>query len=157
MIISKFRDHLELSKYFFDHITETVMSTQRPGAPRPIKWIKSKPRSRRRVSLVTDRGVKLSFTYNQVKDNLVPPPAEAVRAHIEPPGLGDISPANAYVLFSDVDQCSQYFPAGTTLQQALEFAKRGLALKPENIRILDTVTGKIHKVVATQRVVYSLG
>lgn len=155
MTISKFRDHLKLSKYFFDHDRDVVMSTQRPGEPRPIKWAIVYSQRCRRVSLVNDRGEKTSLTYNQVMANLVDVPV--TKGPAAGPVLGEIAPTNAYVMYSDADRCSQYFFAGTTLQQALDkFAKRGLHLKPENIRILNTVTGKIHKVVATQRVVYSL-
>ena len=61
--------------------------------------------------------------------------------------LTSISPTNDYIMFSVVDQASQYFFAGTTIADALaRFGRRGVVIAPKDIRILDVTSNKVSMV-----------
>ena len=151
MAIQKFRDPV-LKDYFFDTQADQVFSTK-SGSAKPMKW--SQPRSwyPKRVGMVTNRGYKVSYTYDQIKSMLMP--AEQPKS-FQPQAITNdlrlLKPEFEYVMFSIQNRCSQYFYAGTSVQEALDrFAKRGECIRNEDVRILDPRTGKVSK-LGVQRV-----
>lgn len=147
MAIQKFVD-AGLSKYYFDTDLDCVMSTQ-SGQPRAMKWSQARSWYPKRVGMVTSRGYKVSYTYDQIKRMLV---AEPVReAKIQQPlaitnDLSLLRPAHEFIMYSIKNRCSQYFYANTSVQEALDrFAKRGECIRNEDVRILDPRTGKVSK------------
>lgn len=140
MAIRKFQRD-DLRKYYFDTSADCVMSLQ-TGDPRRMKWVTPYPGSPRRVSMVTDRGFKVSYRYDQIMDMLRPVDVAVDRANNT--DLSTIKPTVDYVLFSTKNRCSQYFFANTSIQEALDrLARRGERVAPEDVRILDTVTGRV--------------
>ena len=64
-------------------------------------------------------------------------------------GLDQIKPSFPYVLFSQKNQCSQYFFAGTSLQEAFDrLAKRGEYVDVKDARILNVLTNTVTTIKA---------
>jgi hypothetical protein len=139
MTIQKFANP-ELADYYFDSSKDVVMSTK-SGTPRPMTWTTRPGWYSKRVGMVTTRGRKVSYTYAQIKNMLVPTDKADGRATSD---LAAIKPDFEYVMFSVRNRCSQYFYAGTSVQEALDrFAKRGERIQNQDIRILNPRTGKV--------------
>jgi hypothetical protein len=142
MTIQKFRDQ-DLSAYFYDTQADQVFST-RSGQPKAMKWSQTRSWYPKRVGMVTNRGYKVNYTYDQIKKMLAP--AEVVQPVAITNDLSLLKPNFEYVMFSIQNRCSQYFYAGTSVQEALDrFAKRGECIKSQDVRILDPRTGKVSK------------
>lgn len=157
MAIQKFQDPA-LSKYYFDTDTDTVMSLH-SGSPRPMKWVKPNHWSPRRVGMVNDRGFKVSYRYDQIKNMLKPAErvVDAAGAVSGVDGLAMIKPTVDYVVFSTKNRCSQYIFAGTSIQEALDrLARRGERVAHEDVRILNTQTGKVQKLGIKTITAYTL-
>ena len=169
MALRKFRDPA-LANYYFDTATDCVISTY-SGQSRPMKWSQAYPGAPRRVSLTTIRGTKISYRYDQIKAMLLPTVGPHMAAPIEVPrrvadaaaasdafnGLASIKPNVDYVLFSVKNRCSQYFFANTSIQEALDrLARRGEHVAHDDVRILNTVTGKVQKLGTKTITTYTL-
>jgi hypothetical protein len=167
MAIRKFIDD-KFDGYYFDTELDAVVSTKK-GQPKPLAWsikaaggLRTLPhnapsydRSARLVALIPTHGWRVIYTYNQIIKMLHPSSAAEVDTGI--PGLADIKPNYEYVVFSVANRCSQYFYAGTSIQDALGmFAKRGITLNPKEIQILNPATGKISKMEIKTVETYSL-
>lgn len=168
MAIQKFRDPA-FTNYYFDPVNDCVISIY-SGQSRPLKWSRAYPGAPRRVSLTTTRGTKLSYRYDQIKALLIPA-KPTLAAPIEVPrrvanaaaasdafnGLASIKPNVDYVLFSVKNRCSQYFFANTSIQEALDrLARRGEHVAHDDVRILNTVTGKVQKLGTKTITTYTL-
>lgn len=71
--------------------------------------------------------------------------------------LCKIAPSFPYVLYSEKNQCSQYFFANTTIGQALALmGKRGENIAVDDIRILNIDTRVVNKVSAKRSFEYTL-
>ena len=156
MSIQKFRDPV-LKDYFFDTQADQVFSTK-SGSARPMKWSQARTWYPKRVGMVGKNGYKVSYTYAQIKSMLMP--AEQPKS-FQPQAITNdlrlLKPDFEYVMYSIRNRCSQYFYAGTSVQEALDrFAKRGECIRNEDIRILNTQSGKISKLVPQQVVTYAL-
>lgn len=93
-----------------------------------------------RVTMMGKTGLRSAFTRSKIQNFLVEVPKQKNE-------LSSIAPVNDYVMFSVVDQASQYFFAGTTIADALaRFGRRGVVISPKDIRILDVVTNKVSMV-----------
>ena len=151
MAIQKFRDQ-DLSAYFYDTQADRVFST-RSGKTKPMKWSQTRTWYPKRVGMVTNRGYKVSYTYDQIKSMLLPQEqTKTFQAQAITNDLRLLKPDFEYVLFSTANRCSQYFFAGTPVQEALDrFAKRGECIKNEDVRILNTQSGKVSR-IGVQRV-----
>lgn len=170
MAIQKFRDPA-FANYYFDPVNDCVISIY-SGQSRPLKWSRAYPGAPRRVSLTTTRGTKISYRYDQIKALLIPAKptlAAPVRASqrvadvaAKPAsnafnGLDTIKPNVDYVLFSVKNRCSQYFFANTSIQEALDrLARRGEHVAHDDVRILNTVTGKVHELGVKTITTYTL-
>lgn len=159
MAIRKFQD-VSLNKYYFDTDRDVVMSLQ-SGEPRPLKWSRAHYGSPRRVAMVTHNGHKVSYRYDQIQRMLAPAEIEVsakpAAAQCVTNTLSLLKPEFDYVLYSVQNRCSQYFFAGTTVQDALDrLARRGEVVKPADIRILNTVTGQVSRVAVQTVQTYSL-
>lgn len=152
-----------LSKYYFDTDRDAVMSLH-SGEPRPMKWSKQNHWSPRRVAMVTNTGHKVSYRYDQIQRMLAPAeidvPAKPVST-AEPQcvtnTLSLLKPEFDYVLYSVQNRCSQYFFAGTSVQEALDrLARRGEVVKPADIRILNVLTSQVSRVAVRTVETYSL-
>ena len=159
MSIQKFQDP-QLSDYFYDRKADQVFSTK-SGQTRPMKWSQQRSWYPKRVGMVTARGYKVSYTRDQILKMLKPVEQQAVRQQAQPQAITNdltlLRPDYEYVLYSVQNRCSQYFFAGTSVQEALDrFAKRGECIRNEDIRILNTQSGKISKLVPQQVVTYAL-
>ena len=156
MAIRKFINS-DLSKYYFDTDADCVMSLY-SGSPRAMKWVKPNNWAPRRVGLITDRGRKVSYRYDQIKQMLAP--AETLDVAVDRAintDLSSIKPSFDYVLFSTKNRCSQYFFANTSVQEALDrLARRGERVAPEDVRVLDTQTGRVQKLGIKTFTAYTL-
>lgn len=133
------------SDYYFDTELDAVVS-MKTGKPYTMAWTHQYRWSPRRVSLTSSQGRKVSFRYDQIRNMLDRAPAKSVAKveAVNDPDLSTIKPEFAYVMFSNTDQCSQYFFAGTSLQEAVDrFARRGVKINPKDIRILNTLTNRV--------------
>lgn len=155
MATQKFQSQHNLSQYFYDTKTGQVMST-RSGQVRPMKWSQQRSWYPKRVSLTNDRGYKVNYTEGQIKNMLLPVEKEApVQAVTN--DLSLLRPDYEYVMYSIQNRCSQYFFAGTSVQEALDrFAKRGECIRAEDVRILNPRTGKVSQLRPQQVVTYAL-
>lgn len=155
MAIRKFQRG-DLNKYYFDTAADCVMSLQ-SGSPRPMKWITPLLGSPRRVSMVTDRGHKVSYRYDQIVNMLQPMSVSLHKADADTTDLSTIKPSFDYVLFSVKNQCSQYFFANTGIQEALDrLARRGERVAPEDVRVLDTASGRVQRLGIKTITAYTL-
>ena len=156
MAIQKFRDP-QLKDYFFDTQADQVFSTK-SGSAKAMKWSQSRSWYPKRVGMVTDRGYKVNYTYDQIKSMLAP--AEVVQQP-QPQAITNdlrlLKPDYEFVMFSIQNRCSQYFYAGTSVQEALDrFAKRGEIVRNDDVRILNPRTGKVSKLAAQRVETYAL-
>ena len=162
MAIRKFQD-VGLSKYYFDTDKDCVMSLH-SGEPRPLKWSKPTHWAPRRVSMVKLCGIKVSCRYDQIQRMLKPAeievsskPVKSAEPQCVTNSLALVKPAYDYVVFSKANRCSQYFFAGTSLQEAMDgFARRGEVLKPSEIRIVNANTGQLVQLTVRTVETYSL-
>lgn len=162
MAIRKFQSQ-SLRKYYFDTDRDVVMSTQ-SGEPRPLKWSQATLFAPRRVAMVTNTGHKVSYRYDQIQRMLEPAEIEVSSKTVksaEPQcvtnSLALVKPAYDYVVFSKANRCSQYFFAGTSLQEAMDrFARRGEVLKPSEICIVNVNTGQVSQLTVRTVETYSL-
>ena len=150
-MIRRFGHTHRLSKYYFDTDRKCIMSTQRPGVPRPLTWSQSLSWYPKRVSMVNDQGYKVNYTESQIMGMLLPAESGvkvADRKAVAPAAItNDLSllrPDFEYVLFSVKNKASQYFFKDTSIAEALaRLAKRGEHVAVEDIRIVNTLTGKV--------------
>lgn len=141
MAIQKFFDRYNLSKYYFDSARGVVMSTQ-SGTPKALTWSQARSWYPKRVSMVTSQGYKVNYTESQIKGMLQP--AEVTQPQAVTNDLSMLKPDFEYVLFSTKNRCSQYFYAGTSVQEALDrLARRNEYVAPQDVRILNTRTGHV--------------
>lgn len=90
-----------------------------------------------RVTMMGKTGLRSAFTRSKIQNFLVEVPKQNGE-------LSSISLVNDYIMFSVVDQASQYFFAVTTIADALaRFGRRGVVISPKDIRILDVITNKV--------------
>ena len=153
MALRKFKDTL-LCNYRYDTQHDCVVSL-RSGTPLHMKWSRANGCSMRRISLTSKNGVKSSYSYDDIISMLEDDPESA--AGTSSFELNMIAPPFEYVLFSTKHQCSQYFFANTTIQEALQrFARRGVVLDPKEIQILNTWTGKVSQLAVKVVETYTL-
>lgn len=139
--------------YYFDDTDNCVYSTKRPGAPAKLTWQKRNSWSLAFVTLSYKSG------YYQCKDTKT---LDQVRAALKatPEGVTQgcqVVPNGDYIAFSVKNKCSQYFHSGTSVQAALEiFEKRGHKIEPEELRIMNPVTGVIRSLTVQTVKVYTL-
>lgn len=141
--------------YYFDDTDNCVYSTKRPGAPAKLTWQKRNSWSPAFVTLSYKSG-----GYYQGKDTKT---LEQVRAALKatPEGVTQdgcqVVPNGEYIAFSVKHKCSQYFSWGTSVQAVLEmFEKRGHKIEPEDLRIMNPVTGVIQSLTVKTVKVYTL-
>jgi hypothetical protein len=154
MTMFQFKD-ANLSSYSFCTTTYNVFS-KRTG--KPMNWVKT--RWDIVVTLIKKdskypalRGVRKTYTRTEImrmvdEDQVATSAEKSTKIEAQPmnQSLASLSPDFAYVLFSEKNQCSQYFFANTTVQDALaKFAKRGEVIDPVDVQILNVKTGKISK------------
>lgn len=152
------------SDYYFDTELDAVVS-MKTGKPCTLEWTHQCQWIPRRVSLTSSQGRKVSFRYDQIKKMVSydePGTVTVAKAAHSNPALyaGDLSqikPEFAYVMFSNTNKCSQYFFAGTSLQEALDrLARRGEYVDFYDIRILNTQTNKVSKLAIKTVTAYTL-
>lgn len=156
-MIRQFKDS-RFSQYYYCTDSENVISKK---TKRHLKW----KRTGWDYTVVLSAAVgteRLRFTYSHsaiINVMLADPVVEkSSQINTNNLSLGSVCPDFEYVLFSTKNQCSQYFFASTTVQDALAiFAKRGEVIDPSDVQILNVKTGKISKLKVETVKVYSIG
>lgn len=94
-----------------------------------------------RITLASKTGERVTISRNKIQNFLVEVPETKNELNLIIPTTGD------YIMFSVVDQASQYFFAGTAIVDALaKFGRRGIVISPKDIRILDVTSNKVSMV-----------
>lgn len=146
-----------LSDYSYDAATDTVYSNK-SGASRPLKWSKTSRYGERYVTL-SYGAVSRKIGHGDIRSFLEPIEQQKIQkiCPAVTTSLSNIKPDFEYIMFSTRNQVSQYFFAGTTIQEALDkFAKRGAVINPEDIRILNPKSNVVTSLKIGAVVTYSL-
>lgn len=141
-----------LTGYFYDTEDRNVYSTKRNGAPHCMSWTDNRDYGGR-VKLTDTYSRVVSLTHSEIILALNPRDQSTivtVTKGLQPKEVtvkkNTDAPSFPYVLFCERNECSQYFHAGTGIEDAFAlFAKRKIILDPKNVQIVNILTGIVSK------------